>query len=1087
MIKNIKTTTSIILIILLLISQVQIINAQNNEEWWNNEWSSRQEIQIPFDTNNPEAKYQPIDEESIFENNCWGKSKTLHSIRVIFQKGETFEELESQIYNLKPGDDAQIKSCNLVFLIPEEADGTEKYYVYYDETEKSETNYPDRVNVEEAYYLYEPIPGFPFELSYFEITQEGNIIYGVSYGGEFLGLGTAQQITKFIDGTEEVTTPETAESWASFDYFYAYGEKAEEFRSTIQNLVSKKIYVDGNLMIEVGVASETSNGDYKSNNRYKYYYTPVEDKKIFVHVKHEATEPVKPISADAGGNIAGLQVGSMRSPSIKELNFGKMFPYMHVYSEDNTIREYRVDMEPEYTPEGTTILTHEDDVDMGSKSWSSFDYGETGEAQAIILGKNKIIKQGENEREGVQVLAIEGGSPGLLGLKTSLVTFYLCRNLYEKGTQADLEIPGDFIVEYDALFFSSKNGGYIAVDKQAEIYQNLLEIMSDYSEQENSEEKSDEVKYTLDAYVHLAPSVPMGPLLSLVTGKNLSYISAELYKEKLICSDIAERISMRSISETDSDKPLRRVLNFFDFKNFSIFKKVRFKNLEPGTYVLKIYRVNPLFGEDNKYIGYKKIVVEEDTKTHIFCRNQGELTVSVSDQKNKGVKNIIARINQDNVTVSQEITDENGFVSLKAPIDNFNPYTLQLIYNGFIFYEEPVKLGFIKIFIPVEEQLNLDLYDLKISIKDTWGLNPEATLSPYITSDDIAEPVKIYSEKVDDFFVFKNLYPGKYSFELSYKSYNMQEIFEIPFNKEVLELIFHVEYQVSTSVFNTRGIELEKALIVFSRNGRQSDIICDKNGFSEILLPLGVYDVEVYYEDDLVGRRSLNVIGNRSFDLVTSQEPLYPFFVSLIVILSLLVFSLYCFKKKQMFLFFKGLVVCLLIISIIVPWWSLHASSSSPMFESNSRIYLLPPELITISETSEVLAGERGFEFLPEYIMSLITLFSAFLIISCILLFINSVFEKYERKKLATICHVITFVLLVLCISVFYAGVATLTKVSVETFIGEGVINFSLPGENVRISAEAFWGPSLGFYLCLISIIIVTAIALLKKKINKML
>ena len=138
MIKNKKTTTSIILIILLLISQVQIINAQNNEEWWNNEWSSRQEIQIPFDTNNPEAKYQPIDTEIIFENNCWG----------IFQKGKTFEELESQIYNLKSGDDAQIKSCNLVFLIPEEADGTEKYYVYYDETEKSETNYPDRVNVE---------------------------------------------------------------------------------------------------------------------------------------------------------------------------------------------------------------------------------------------------------------------------------------------------------------------------------------------------------------------------------------------------------------------------------------------------------------------------------------------------------------------------------------------------------------------------------------------------------------------------------------------------------------------------------------------------------------------------------------------------------------------------------------------------------------------------------------------------------------------------------------------------------------------------------------------------------------------------
>jgi hypothetical protein len=48
---------------------------------------------------------------------------------------------------------------------------------------------------------------------------------------------------------------------------------------------------------------------------------------------------------------------------------------------------------------------------------------------------------------------------------------------------------------------------------------------------ESVEAEEETEKYTLTAYVHLAPSFPLGSMLSAVAGKNFSYVSAELYKD----------------------------------------------------------------------------------------------------------------------------------------------------------------------------------------------------------------------------------------------------------------------------------------------------------------------------------------------------------------------------------------------------------------------------------------------------------------------------------------------------------------------------------------------------------------------------
>ena len=154
---HIKKTWLAILVLLLLISPIITLNssADNINSYWNKDWSYRQEIILPINTNEPNAKLQPVDIRVKFENPCWAKNELEHSIRVTCWDGKNWYELESQIYNLESKSATILESCNLVFLIPETAEGNEKYFVYYDKSEKNAPNYQDHVEVLDEYYYFE--------------------------------------------------------------------------------------------------------------------------------------------------------------------------------------------------------------------------------------------------------------------------------------------------------------------------------------------------------------------------------------------------------------------------------------------------------------------------------------------------------------------------------------------------------------------------------------------------------------------------------------------------------------------------------------------------------------------------------------------------------------------------------------------------------------------------------------------------------------------------------------------------------------------------------------------------------------------
>ena len=603
----------IILANLLFSTIVTVSIPADDIPWWDESFSFQEEIFIPINTSNEYAKYQPVDIKIKFNNSCWAKNVNEHSVRVCYWNKALWYELETQIYDLEFTDNEHISSCNLVFLIPYEANGKERYFVYYDDDKKSGPNYPNHVDVNKDSYIYEQIPGLIFESDFFKVTENGQIVYAINKEGEALGDSISQQVAKLKKGTE-IVKPNAGEMAASFNFGYWWmidGKWRGGAPYTANKLVKSQIFVDGNLMIKVGIESVSETGALKSTVIYKYYYCPTEDKRIYTHVRHEVIDSSLPSGERIDVGYINLGYGNLKSSTIEELNFGKIYPYLHIYREDERIKEYNV---PQY-PEGVDpqpIIIKDDEPDLGSTPWISVDDGETGKAHAIIFETTNVTKSGDSGKDGITLELWEKNDVNYPGLNARLAFLYILRDPAEGGEEFLKTLPKGHVVEFNAEFFTSENGGYPAVAEEAKMYQSLIQYQP--IEDDNITDGEDDVeKFNLTASVHFAPSFPLGFYISTGLEINVSYLSAEIYRENSIESSgygTAVRIPLKSdLSSNNIGSNLIEKIKLLDWREFSFFKKVTFSNLEKGRYLIKIFRENPLFRQERQFIGYTIVLI----------------------------------------------------------------------------------------------------------------------------------------------------------------------------------------------------------------------------------------------------------------------------------------------------------------------------------------------------------------------------------------------------------------------------------------------------------------------------------------------
>jgi hypothetical protein len=1085
---NIKIKAVALLFGFLLFSTVTLSVSSAQDDWWNDAWSFRQELMLDSLPNEENIAYQPVDIAIHFDSPCWAVNETQNSIRVICQHHNKPLELDSQIYSLTHEDPTHISSCNLVFLIPPEADGTEQYFVYFDDSQTPYSMYPDHVSIEESSYYYEPIPGYPLESRYYGITQDGFIKYIVAQEGTFLWYTTSQCVTKLKEGSTEVT-PKNGETIASFEFVYYYGNEMWEYSSTSQELLTSEIICDGNLMVCCKILSRSTDGNLQTTAVYKYFYNPTAYDRIQAHVTHEA---LKECRVDAGqntdGTYASLQCGGIRSASIADLNFGQIYPFVSFPSEQNILQQYAVDLHPESTLKDPVIwlLTPTDNVNLGVAPWVSFHEGQNGAVHAILFDSSSVVKVGNDERDGIQLNIYESNYPHLPGLDYALASIECGRNSVgndRPGT--DTIIPEGFVAEFNAEFFSSPTGGVSLVQQESKIFQTLAPMKPKSHDNESSSETPVLDRFSLMVSLHNALSFPFGSVFSALTGGHFPYLTVEVCQdERILRAGTAGRLPLHgslSSEESTLKDSFVSVVRMLDFRNLSVFKRFYFNDLEAGQYVIKVYRENPWFSNQRRYIGCMVVDLTEDSSVHVRCQPQGSCLVSLTDQHGFAVTDAQVMLLKQGMIIAQNVTNRDGVAQLTVPCDRKESYQLIIRFQGFEITNESIRIGYSRLLVPLKKSVDIEQYDWIVTLVDEWGLPPEIDLIPRLTSKEFQSPLILFPEhSIDNSYQFVHLLPSTYRLQVQYQSFHFEKDIQIPSSDESIEI--PVIYPVSFHVFDSHGLKLSQVTLQLSRDGINKELTGNDSVFSS-LLPPGVYSTQTISNGVVIGRRPVQILSERSVDLVTTQEPLYPFFIILIGCLSSVLGVALTLLKKEVFYVLLCSSIGILIISLIYPWWNLSGGTAE--IEFSSTLFLIPLNLITQATTPQVIAGELAI--LPEpfpSIMLVIPLITSIVILLTSLLLILT----ERRKKRFFVPLFITNILLCFCgIGLFLGAISVFTDVGVGSINGTGILDVILPGEDIAVSVDCSWGPAAGFWLYTLAtvILLVSLGILLYQKIKK--
>jgi hypothetical protein len=1075
-----------ILVPLLVSSLLPIPVHAQEDPWWNQEWSCRQEIPIPIDTSNSLAWYQPIDTTILFEQPCWAPDEQHSSVRVIVQGDGPPEELESQIYELDHTDPTHIASCNLVFLIPGNTTGNERYYLYYDEAQTEIPTYPDHVTITDSYTDYEPLPGYPMKSHFYKISQDGFYTYTITQDAYILWYTASQLVSKAVPNTTEII-PKNEEMTASFDFAYYYGPEASQLNSTSDVLVSKQILVDGNLMVSCRLDSRSKGDDLETTAVYTYYYCPTPQKRILAHVTDTALQDchVYP-DTQTDGTYCTVQSAHIQSSAVEELNGGNLLTNIHVYTEANTVDDYSFDLTPDTNPNqrSTFIITATDDVDLGLQAWATMDKGgTTGEVHAIMFRSTSVVKEGANERDGIQIKAFESAYPHVPGLTHDTTGFECTRNTYETGDgPRNLLIPKGFKAEFDAEFFSSPIGGYPIVEQEVPLFRALAEIKPS-SLSNGTAQQTETGKSSLTVFVHESPSFPFGAGISILTGRKFPYITVELYKnDERLSSGTAGRLALGQFSSTSTTLFGKFVAtaHLMDLKNFSLFKKIQFRYLEPGEYLVKVFKDNPFLGKDHQYIGYAPVTLKGNDTVHIRCTKQGLGEISLTDQEENKIQGALVTLCDGTNVIAQNITDQQGIGRVYAPCDFTKKYTLQVYNKGFLVDSEQVSFGFLRALFPFHTSLQTDEYDWRFNLLDTWGLAPAVNITPQLSSKEMAQPMMLLPiQQEPGVYSYAHLPPALYHLLLQYKSFRVEHNVTIPASET--SYVFPAAFPVTFQIVDARGLGVTDALLYINRSGKTKTLSLNSSS-PVVSLPPGEYAVSVVSQNEIINQRPITVSSERTIELITTREPLFPLIGILSIIVVGVVFSVFGIRKKDPVMLLVSLALCLAVIASMLPWWSLSGSTSD--VTTSSTLYLTPPAFVTITRTASVLTGELSY--LPDLFITILLMILVMVVLGCLLCCASVLFHWMQKPRMRLL-SILGALIIVGCGSVMFLVAMTMySEVSVGSIQGAGEIGVTIPGISGQPLVACHWGLATGFYVYVIVIgfLLAAFILLVRKKKN---
>ena len=1030
----------------------------------------QQNIILPFDSDQLDESYsyQPIDTFIEFTNPCYAKNENDHSIQVFYKNGVETVELESQIYQLDRINEQFINSCQLVFILPNNVSKEYQFYVQYSDEAIKRKPYPDHLSVEKSHYYYEPISGQVIDLDYYSINQDGIIPYGISYKGSIFGNGVSQVVARLKPNSKTLDT-QKIDQFASFSMMISsdIDEDYEYVGTGYSTNPKTTVLIDGNLLVKLKIECVSPEGVIKTSNVYSYYYCPSEPKRIFVNCSHEILkdfEMKKDYNFD--GIYAYLLSFHSKSEAIEKINMGTILPKLYLYGKDDRVHSYDIPVNP-HSEDPEMILETTDDIDLGSEAWMCIHQPTGLKTHGLLFSQNHSLTQ--SDQDGIAVKGFVEETINLPGLEADTGSVFAARNHYDAGGRQQYYFEKGFSAQFDVSFVTFQKGSWQDIANESRMYQSLIHAQQNNVDALDSEYE-DEKTFTVEGSVTGVNSVPFGSALSAYTGKNFSYLTAELYQnDKIFSSTIVSRIPFFSVSSDIDLTSVKEILSFVrelvDWKNSSILQRFKFIDVPPGDYVVKIYKENSLFSPSREYIGYEVISVEEDSLLHIHCRRSIPLSIMTTDQDEKDLSDVSVHVEVDDEIIATDLTDNTGTASLSVPFYPADDYELLIFYKNIPVSRKTISPSVINHLFSLHNQFQISLYEVTMSIKDDWGLTPAIQLQPELLfTDESKKEWRIpFSTYQNQQYIFQQIPKETYKLFLSYKGFDQRQPLLIDEDKN-LSLQFPLTYETEIDLYNKQGLFLETALVTFSRKDLEKTIELSNQPLKTDLPP-GDYHISIYDDENCIAKKPITIFSDNHQRIVTMKDSNLPY-IGYIISISLIGFSvLIGFFRQQ---YFKGLLLFyagLILLAALSPWWYFAGENAEVAVET--RLHLLPTQMISFITSTDTVSGE--FYTLPSEAILGIEVLLIFLISSfCVLFFIQFIRKKFIKTRWGLYIGVIGFQLLFL--SGFLFIISQLTVLGIGSSVGSGTIQYTALDSISSVHLQSSWGFSYGFYIFLIAL-----------------
>jgi hypothetical protein len=1033
-----RTTPTLIIALALLLPMLLLakpgVVAQDETSLpaWNTSFPTRQELIMPYNTSTPHAANQALDLPVSFHDPCWTTDVTHTSIRVVCWNGTGWTELPSQIYNLQASNiTAHIKSANIIFLIPATANGRERYFLYYSPNQTTSPTYTDHLNIVDQTYNFNPIQQIQANAQFYGFIQDGYDIYGIGQEGKILDRACAQVVVKQPNNTTAFDAL-NADQFVSYAFSYYYGPDEKDESSSDQVFLDKKVLIDGPLMISVQITSQSSLGDVKTTNQYRYYYTPTPDKRLYVHVNHQLNKAATVKGMDnIDGRFGSIISVKARSSTIPALNMGDINPLLDFNATTQPITEYQMDPNPE-TTDREWIIPYQDNADLGPNAWLSYGDGKTGRANAVIFQSNKglITTTDTNEHDGIQLKVCEKQYFNFLGTQVDYASLNFGRNSYTPGQPHDLTIPSDLHVQFDALTYYSPTGGYTATQQEARLFQALIR---------NHTQNTQPPTNTTLANLTINAIFPASFLTWLAQFTSTT--------SPTVTIDLTHNCTLTATAQANTTILTQTTAHF--------------TNITTGNYLAKVYlKIN----NNRMIIGAATLTLNTTKTIQLICTFERPVHVTITNQHNHGIANVTIRLQDKNGnTYDHNTTDTTGTLTLRAPYNTTDPYTITATYKGRTITTQTLQ----PTIQYATATITQPLYNLSVKVVDTLNLPPAITITPTLTTQNNNQTTTIQPDTNDgNRYLFANLFSDNYTAQLLYRNHIDSLPIRIPQDGSTIQLQFTQTYPITIDLYDIRGNPINNPdlrLRVYRNNGQVYTSM--KNTVS---LPPATYELAFYDQNREIAQKTIELTNEHHTSIVTILDPqLPPVLLAISVAVFAMVAILAVLRKVKINTLLLALALSLVILAIVQPWWELAGSSTKPAYSRHITMFVQPGVLM--ESFSNQTATLRTISEMPAQFTTFLSAVITALIITGLVAAITVIVSLRHNLRLRIIAESILIALLVSISIIYIYGTSILTDIGIGSLQGSGVLHTNFEG--IELSMPSNWGLGSGYYLIILAAI----------------